>query len=73
MPVVSWGRVYLYINCHHRKQSSPKRLTNKGLWRFRGELIEGFLEEVAFGLLLKERFFMDADEVERAFQRKKKV
>ena len=27
--------------------------------------MEGFLEEVAFGLTFEERFFMDADEVER--------
>ena len=32
---------------------------------FRGEFMEGFLEEVAFGLTFEERFFMDADEVER--------
>lgn len=34
--------------------------------------MEGFLEEVAFGLTLEERFFIDADEVERAFQKEEK-
>lgn len=72
MPIVPRGKVHLYINSQHRKQSRPKRITNKGLWQFRGELIEGFLEEMAFGLTLEERFFMDPDEVERAFQKEVK-
>lgn len=72
MPIVPWGQVHLYLNSHHRKQSRPKRITNKGLWQFRGEFIEGFLEEVEFGLTLEERFFMDAEEVERAFQKEEK-
>lgn len=34
--------------------------------------MEGFLEEVAFGLTFEERFFMDADEEERTFQKEEK-